>query len=140
MPGAESLRRGQYYANPQNQFWRILAELHDAPVPVDYDAKITFLLSRRIAVWDVFKSCERSGSSDGAIRNAVPNDLPAFLGDFPTVQQIVCNGKTAFRAARRVLSLRLPIHPAPSTSPAYTIPHEAKLLGWKEAADWSWGE
>ena len=30
MPGERSLKTGQYYAHPQNAFWRIMGELFDA--------------------------------------------------------------------------------------------------------------
>ncbi len=53
LPGDESLRLGQYYSNPRNQFWRILAMSYDTSIPEAYENRIRFLMSRGLALWDV---------------------------------------------------------------------------------------
>jgi len=62
MPGEQSLRENQYYANTHNVFWRIMASLfgfaHDTP----YAARTRILLQHRIALWDVIQGCIRHGS------------------------------------------------------------------------------
>ena len=40
MPGAESLRRQQYYAHPQNQFWRIVGEIFGFSPELTYQEQI----------------------------------------------------------------------------------------------------
>jgi len=97
MPGPESLRRKQYYANPGNQFWkivyRVLGESNEPPS--DYKERIEFLKNNRIALWDVLKSCERKGASDSKIRNGKPNDFGRLPRDCPGLKRIFFNGKTA---------------------------------------------
>ena len=56
-PGAASLARQQYYAHPQNQFWRILQAIWPAS-PQDistfsYEKRSEWLLARGLGVWDV---------------------------------------------------------------------------------------
>jgi hypothetical protein len=52
-PGARrlSLERGEYYANPQNSFWKIVAGRLPQP-PADYAARVRALIEQRIALWD----------------------------------------------------------------------------------------
>ena len=70
MPGVKSLEQAQYYAHPQNAFWRIMAKLFGAPYPLaSYDDKLNLLLSHHIALWDVISTCARDGSLDSDIRN-----------------------------------------------------------------------
>ena len=72
MPGAASLKAHQYYAHPRNAFWKIVAELFGAAYPFEsYDAKLSLLLKNGVGLWDVFASCDRDGSLDSDIRNAV---------------------------------------------------------------------
>ena len=80
MPGVASLNAHQYYAHPRNAFWKIIAHLFDAQYPFEnYDAKLSLLLKNHIGLWDVFASCDRDGSLDSDIRNAVANDFESFL-------------------------------------------------------------
>ena len=68
MPGGKSLEKQQYYANPRNQFWKIIDNLFDETLPTDYEKKINFLKDKRIALWDVLKACSREGSLDANIK------------------------------------------------------------------------
>ena len=43
MPGKESLRQKQYYAHPQNLFWKILFTLFNAEIVDSYSDKVKFL-------------------------------------------------------------------------------------------------
>ena len=75
-PSAASLAAQQYYAHPQNLFWRIVGEVIAQPLrEMDYATRCEAVKGAGIAIWDVFASCTRHGSLDSAIRDAVPNDL-----------------------------------------------------------------
>jgi TDG/mug DNA glycosylase family protein len=70
-PSTASLVAQQYYAHPQNQFWRILGAVIEQPLKeMDYAARIAAVQAAGIAIWDVFATCERAGSLDSAIREA----------------------------------------------------------------------
>jgi double-stranded uracil-DNA glycosylase len=58
MPGAASLAAGQYYAHPQNAFWRIMGELLGFAPNAPYADRVEALRRARIAVWDVLQFCE----------------------------------------------------------------------------------
>lgn len=93
MPGAVSLKAHQYYGHPRNHFWPILYALFsDRPPDAEYERRLAFALENKIALWDSIAACEREGSLDADIKDAVPNDIPALLRRYPGVQTIVCNG------------------------------------------------
>lgn len=124
-PGEESLRRQQYYANPRNQFWRIIFSVLGTVDPLDYEGRTALLAAHHVALWDVIASCERSGSADGSIRNPKANDVCLFLEDNPTIEVVCLNGGKAAGTFRRLVSSRctqrlhgLHVVPLPSTSPA----------------------
>ena len=75
-PSALSLQRQEYYGNPRNAFWPLMAELLGRPTGEDYAARTRMLLDARVALWDVLASAERSGSLDASIvaTTAVVND------------------------------------------------------------------
>ncbi|MCH9758109.1 MAG: DNA-deoxyinosine glycosylase [Proteobacteria bacterium] len=136
MPSAASLASQQYYAHPRNAFWHIMLTLLKTPTnPFPcYQTRRELLLTHGIAVWDVYRSCERRGSLDSNIvrASAEPNDLKALLATQPTLHTIATNGGLAKQAYRRHWrDIPLPLLHLPSTSPAnarQTI--EEKLSAW----------
>ena len=80
------------------------------------------MLAHGLGVWDVYASCERSGSLDSAIRNAEVNDFSALRAQCPQLQLIAHNGGESFRHAKAVrVALgveHFPLMKLPSTSPA----------------------
>lgn len=123
MPGVKSLEEQQYYAHPQNRFWKVMAhicktpDLHNA----DYLKKLNTLLKNRIALWDTIKSCTREGSLDSNILNEIPNDIKNLLKKYPKIKTICLNGNKSFSAFKKYNSELLnqyTCYKLPSTSPA----------------------
>jgi hypoxanthine-DNA glycosylase len=52
MPGEESLRKNEYYANPKNIFWKIMAGLFKFGQDASYEERKRILKKNRIALWD----------------------------------------------------------------------------------------
>lgn len=143
MPGEASLRAGQYYAHPRNQFWLILGELLGVDPGVPYADRLEALVTSGIALWDVLRSCRRPGSLDAAIDrdSIVPNDFAAFFTRHPQVRRVYFNGATAEACFRRLVLPQLPAgslvyERLPSTSPAHAaLNYEQKLAAWRAVAD-----
>jgi TDG/mug DNA glycosylase family protein len=143
-PSAASLAAGQYYAHPQNQFWRILGAVIERPLKeMDYSARIAAVQAAGIAIWDVYASCERAGSLDSAIRSPVANDIAALkkcpegrTALAPALRRICFNGRTAARRLRETEALGYQAVVLPSTSPAHAgMTFEEKLARWRAALD-----
>ena len=137
-PSITSLAQQQYYAHPQNQFWRILeAILPSSPRGISeasYEERSTWLLARGLGVWDVYASCERAGSLDTAIRQPQVNDFSQLKLRCPQLRLIAHNGGESFRHAKYAATLGLPVVKLPSTSPANASwSFERKLAAWREA-------
>ena len=142
MPGAESLRRHEYYAHPHNQFWPIMGELFAAGRELPYGERVERLLARGVAVWDVLKHCERPGSLDSSIVRAteVVNDFGAFFRAHPGIDAIFFNGAKSESVFRREVALPGSRAPRctrlPSTSPAHAgLSRAAKLAAWRRIED-----
>ena len=92
LPGARSIAEQQYYAHPQNAFWKIMAELFG--IEGDYVRRCQLLCEHGIALWDVLQSSIRPGSMDTAIRldSAQPNDFESFFAEHPAIRTIGFNG------------------------------------------------
>lgn len=68
LPSDMSIAAGQYYANPRNDFWKLVgAALNQTLVGLPYGAKVDLLKANRIGLWDAYHSCIRPGSMDGGI-------------------------------------------------------------------------
>ena len=136
-PGVRSLQLQQYYAHPQNQFWRLLQALwpqHPQPAREDYAGRCEWLLARGFGLWDVYDSCEREGSLDSAIRAAQVNDFGALRQRCPDLKLALHNGGESFKHARQTEALGLTAIKLPSTSPAHASwSFEKKLQAWREA-------
>jgi hypoxanthine-DNA glycosylase len=136
MPGAESLRRRQYYAHPQNQFWRIMEALFGIDRASPYEARARALKARRVAVWDVLHSCVRPGSMDASIEEEIANDFAAFFRAHRHLTQVFFNGAKAEASFRKHVPLPagriLHLKRLPSTSPAHaSLPASRKLAAWR---------
>ncbi len=139
MPGAESLRAGQYYAHPRNAFWRIMGDLVGAAPELGYATRKRRLQAAGIALWDVLAACTREGSLDADIDpdSIITNDLPAFFARHPRITHVFFNGAAAERC------FRIHVQPAletgvlhlqrlPSTSPAHAaLDYHGKLAAWR---------
>lgn len=138
LPGAASLKAGRYYANPRNQFWRLIGEVVGQDLASrDYDARLSMLLDHGFGLWDVIAQAERSGSLDAAIRNAQAHDLQALIFQLPRLRTIGFNGGTAARlgmAQMKGPEANLRLIRLPSSSPAHAVPFEQKLARWRELA------
>lgn len=118
-PSVKSREANFFYGHPQNRFWRVLAALFSEGTPKSIGEKREFLLSHKIAVWDVIASCDIEGSSDSSIKSVVANDITPILKS-ANIEAVFVNGRTAEKyynkytkdvACREAICL-------PSTSPA----------------------
>ena len=139
MPGVASLAAGRYYAHPRNGFWSLIEHVLALPPGLDYDARCAALRTHRIALWDVLKHCERSGSLDSSIarQSMVANDFPGFLQEHGPILCIFFNGQSAAAFWRKLVAPTLPpsLVPLtvvlPSSSPAHAgMPLAEKRLRW----------
>jgi hypoxanthine-DNA glycosylase len=139
MPGAASLRAGEYYAHPRNHFWRLMGSLIPLKSESIYEARIQSLQAAGIALWDVLHSCVREGSLDARIDKTTQttNDFNLFFARHTSISHVFFNGSAAEQIyLRKVLPglglkhieyLRLP-----SSSPANaSFSFENKLEAWK---------
>ena len=103
MPGVKSLEEQQYYAHPQNRFWKVMASICDEPKlhELNYDLKLKTLLKNNIALWDTIKSCKRDGSLDSDIQNETPNDIRKLLKIYPNIETICLNGNKSYTAFKK---------------------------------------
>ena len=133
MPSKISIEREEYYANPANHFWKIIKEILGIDSELPYCTRVEKLLTQKIALWDVLKSCERSGSLDKDIRNPVGNDLEAFLTKYKQINKIGFNGQKSRKLTKklRINFLTKSLVILPSSSPANTSNLAEKIEKWK---------
>ena len=136
LPGQRSLAAGEYYAHPQNQFWKLISAAIGKDIqPLCYPDRLATLLDHRIGLWDAVAEACRPGSLDSALRDIAANDLTAVVARMPDLRLIAFNGQKAGQIGRR----RLGSWPAaktlalPSSSPAFTKPVADKAAIWRAA-------
>ena len=142
LPGQRSLQMQQYYAHPQNAFWKLMARIYDAESTLPYTRRVKILTANYIALWDVLAAAIRPGSLDSSIvqRSAQANDFATFYRAHPQVSRVYFNGRKACELYRRFVLPTLPPEFAglryvsmPSTSPAHAgMPFAEKLVRWKK--------
>jgi len=132
LPGEASLAAGQYYANPRNQFWRLIEAIGASPMPADYAARLQRLAELRIGLWDSVATAERAGSLDAAIRNPLANALADLALGLPKLRAIAFNGAAAAKIGRPALAaVPVPLIVLPSSSPAHAVAFETKAAAWR---------
>jgi len=140
LPGRASIAAGQYYAQPQNAFWRIMGALVGAGPELAYPQRLARLTASSIALWDVLAAGSREGSLDAAIvpSTALVNDFAALFERERAIEAVFFNGRTAEHLYRRravprlpAPFARIPCHWLPSTSPAHAgMPLATKVERW----------
>jgi double-stranded uracil-DNA glycosylase len=141
LPGRKSLEMQQYYAHPQNAFWKIVTQVLGADWPLPYTRRVRILTVHRIALWDVLAAAERPGSLDSSIvhASALANDFADFFRTHPQIRRVYFNGRKAEELYRRIVLPGLPAEfsrlsyvSLPSTSPAHAgMTFAKKLERWK---------
>ena len=135
LPGAISLAAGRYYAHPRNQFWRLAGAVIGRDIEsLPYEARLDALLDAGIGLWDTVAAATREGSLDQAIRLHEASDLAGLAANLPELRAVAFNGGKSAAIGRPQLAARrdLGLVDLPSSSPAYTIPFDAKRERWLE--------
>ena len=102
LPSDQSIARQEYYGNPRNLFWKVMAGVFDDPVPEPFSQKKEDLFRHDVALWDVLASAEREGSLDANIREMAYNDIAGFLKERPSIKVIALNGGKASKAFQKM--------------------------------------
>lgn len=135
LPGDASLAAQQYYAHPQNAFWRLVGRvLGQDLIALPYPERVQAVQAAGIGLWDVIAGGERKGSLDAAIRNAEFADLNRLVDALPALGAVAFNGALAARTGRRLLGEQpnLTLIDLPSSSPAHARPFEQKAAVWDQ--------
>lgn len=133
-PSVKSRENHFFYGHPQNRFWKVVAAVFQQEVPESIEEKKEFLYRNHIAVWDVIKSCDITGSSDSSIKNVTANDIGKLLEEAP-IRRIFVNGKKAESLYQKYI---FPITGRtatvlPSTSPANAVWNLQRLIqAWEQ--------
>ena len=133
LPGDASLAAAQYYAHPQNQFWRLVGSVIGEDLyALSYAERLERLAVHRIGLWDVIGSAVRHGSLDQSIRLANHNRIERLIHDFPDLEAVAFNGGTSAAAGRKLIGQnhRLTLIDLPSSSPANTRSFAEKAEAW----------
>lgn len=132
LPSDVSRLKAQYYADPRNDFWKLLeAVLNEQLSNLPYEARIQTLLAHRIGLWDVYGSCLRPGSMDKDISGERLNSFTALKSIAPNVRLVCFNGKEAGQWEQRVSRLGYRTLLLPSSSGANRRNQRNRLDRWK---------
>ncbi len=132
-PSEISLKRKEYYANPRNQFWKIVSALLKVDVQnISYEKKLKLLLKNCIGLWDSIDSCKRQGSQDMTITCERLNDFEVLFEEYPGIKVVFCNGKKAYKSFSTFFRLGVKVVCLPSSSSAHAIPFKDKVKKWKK--------
>ncbi len=133
-PGDESLLKQQYYADANNDFWKILqAALNEQLTGSSYEAKVRALLERGIGLWDVYHSCVRDDSKDRGISDEELNDFTSLKTLAANLRLVIFNGKRAGGSADELLRhFGYMTRVCPSSSGANRGNQEERTRCWRE--------
>ncbi len=119
-PSVKSRENHFYYGNPQNRFWKVLANAFNEDLPKTIEEKQDLCRKHKIALWDVFIESDLKGSSDCNLSksNYQLSDIPSLIKQYKNIKKILCNGALAYDTLTKNFDINLPIFKMLSTSPA----------------------
>jgi G:T/U mismatch-specific DNA glycosylase len=101
---------------------------------LDYADKISFIKSKKIALWDVIENCQREGSLDSNIREEKVNDFRSLFRVYPNIKTVMFNGGKAYETYKKWVGFdaikNLTYLKLTSSSPANTKKLGDKLKEW----------
>ena len=132
-PSVKSREISFYYGHKQNRFWKMLCGFFQEEIPETVEGKKQFLLTHKIALWDIATACEVQGSSDASIKNAEIADLqPIFMA--AKIEKVLLNGTLAYDLfVSKYANIAISYQKMPSTSPAN--PRYEKEIWWRALND-----
>jgi hypoxanthine-DNA glycosylase len=131
LPGDISISKQQYYANSNNDFWKIMSAILNETIPKEYDAKIKILHKHHIGLWDVYHSCNRAGSMDVNIEDKELNDFNLIKKKYPKIRLICFNGKEAGLSTQTLQNLGFKTKALPSSSGANRRDQDQRIREWR---------
>jgi len=136
LPSDTSLAAGEYYANPGNDFWKLVGAVLDKSLDgLSYEDKLGVLKANRIGLWDAFHTGFRPGSMDANISETELNDFNDLRSLAPSIRLICFNGKGAADAQEVLVRLGYQTCLLPSSSGANRRDHAGRLKRWKVGLD-----
>ncbi|MCM1289148.1 MAG: DNA-deoxyinosine glycosylase [Corallococcus sp.] len=111
-PHDNYIEQGQYYCNPNDCFWEAIGQFMKAPANFPsnaYNTKLFLLKSHGIALWDIVHECDRVGATNkDIIKITSYNDIPDLLDKYPSIENIVFNGKDTYTYFKRSILAKYP--------------------------------
>ena len=118
-PSVKSRENSFYYAHPKNRFWSTLGKVFNEDIGSSNQDREKFLLTHKIALFDVVYSCNITASSDSSIKDVIPNDIKKIV-DESKIKAIFTTGTKAYGLYNKYLLKDVGIEAIklPSPSPA----------------------
>lgn len=118
-PSVISRKNGFYYGNPQNRFWKIIAEIFNEDLPSTIEQKKQLCKKHKLALWDIIIESNVKGSSDKKVNESSFKiaDISQLLQSYK-ISKIICNGNLAFSLFIKNFGTNYNVIKLPSTSPA----------------------
>ncbi len=131
LPSDVSLAKGEYYANPSNDFWKLIGQvLNQNVVTLSYKRRIETLQDCGIGLWDIYHYCVRPGSMDKDITESELNDFNTLKTTCPRLGLVCFNGQKAGESEELLRSLRYVTLVLPSSSGANRRNQTERLRCW----------
>ena len=118
-PSIKSRENSFYYAHPKNRFWTTLEKVFKEDIGNSNQYREKFLLTHKIALFDVVYSCNITASSDNSIKDVIPNDIKKIVNN-SKIETIFTTGTKAYSLYNKYLlkDVGIEAFKLPSPSPA----------------------
>jgi hypoxanthine-DNA glycosylase len=132
LPSDMSIAKGQYYANPSNDFWKLIGQvLNQNIVALSYEGRVEALKKDGIGLWDIYHRCVRPGSMDKDITESELSDFDTLKTNCPRLRLICFNGQKAGQSQELLRRLGYVTLVLPSSSGANRRNQTERLRCWK---------